>query len=332
MFSRGSPELSPSGRVGDLTELLRACLVAPRAPEEQAAAFRPRPSPLWRASDALPHMRQLVCVLPDGSPLPAFLPQLGAEEPDSVLRARAALSSTLIAGLELPRDGVLALDQDAAWTPVRVRRRTNAEPETARRELPLGKLPARVDVQQKLQRGRGPGPCRTSPAHHGRRRGRRELRDQQGQDEPVRPASVGPEKDIAQRIAQPVGDPALRQMVVPVVDHVAALAEAPQIAQPVVLRVVVEMRGGQDHPRRAHLDRLDERGPAGRPATAVAPGLTQRIEPSSIGEAADRGAVRPLAALALAAGALEADASADLRPMRRIEPAQFGSDRHRPGF
>jgi transposase len=34
----------------------------------------------------------------------------------------AALSSTLIAGLELARDGVLVLDQDAAWTPVRVRR------------------------------------------------------------------------------------------------------------------------------------------------------------------------------------------------------------------
>jgi len=54
--------------------------------------------------------------------LPAFLPQLDAEQPDSALRARAALSSTLIAGLELARDGVLALEQDAAWTPVRVSR------------------------------------------------------------------------------------------------------------------------------------------------------------------------------------------------------------------
>ena len=122
VFARGMPELSPTGRVGDLTELLRACLVALRVPEEQAAAFRPRPPPLWRASDALPRLRQLLGVLPDGSPLAAFLPQLGTEEPDSALRARAALSSTLIAGLELARDGVLALDQDTAWTPVRVRR------------------------------------------------------------------------------------------------------------------------------------------------------------------------------------------------------------------
>jgi chromatin segregation and condensation protein Rec8/ScpA/Scc1 (kleisin family) len=52
---------------------------------------------------------------------------LGTEEPDSVLRARAALSSTLIAGLELARDGVLALEQGAVWTPVRVRRRDDHE-------------------------------------------------------------------------------------------------------------------------------------------------------------------------------------------------------------
>jgi segregation and condensation protein A len=122
VFPRGSPELSPAGRVGDLTELLRACLVALRVPEEQVAALRPRPPPLWRASDALPRLRQLLGLLPDGSPLQAFLPSLGSEKPDSGVRARAALSSTLIAGLELARDGVLALEQDAAWTPVLVRR------------------------------------------------------------------------------------------------------------------------------------------------------------------------------------------------------------------
>ncbi len=87
------PELSPAGRVGDLTARLRACLVALRVPEEQAAAFRPKPPPLWRAGDALSRQRQLLGVLPDGSPLQAFLPQLGTEQPDGALRARAALSS-----------------------------------------------------------------------------------------------------------------------------------------------------------------------------------------------------------------------------------------------
>ncbi|HXR90773.1 MAG TPA: hypothetical protein VN750_10895 [Steroidobacteraceae bacterium] len=146
VFARGSPELSPTGRVGDLTELLRACLVALRVPEQQAAAFRPKPPPLWRASDALSRLRQLLGVLPDGSPLQAFLPQLGTEQPDSALRARAALSSTLIAGLELARDGVLALEQDAAWTPVRVRRhenRTGGQPCVSR--WPEGKDDARMN-------------------------------------------------------------------------------------------------------------------------------------------------------------------------------------------
>jgi segregation and condensation protein A len=121
VFARGMPELNPAGRAGDLTELLRACLVALRVPEEQAAALRLKPPPLWRASDALSRLRQLLGLLPDGSPLQAFLPQLGTEEPDSEVRARAALASTLIAGLELARDGVLALEQDTAWTPVRVK-------------------------------------------------------------------------------------------------------------------------------------------------------------------------------------------------------------------
>ena len=127
VFARGMPELIPAGGVGDVTELLRACLVALRVPEEQAAAFRPKPPPLWRASDALSRLRSLLGVLPDGSPLQAFLPRLGTEQPGRALRARAALSSTLIAGLELARDGVLALEQEAAWTPVRVKRRDDRD-------------------------------------------------------------------------------------------------------------------------------------------------------------------------------------------------------------
>jgi hypothetical protein len=35
------------------------------------------------------------------------------------LRSRVAVSSTLVAGLELARAGTLALDQDAPWTSIR---------------------------------------------------------------------------------------------------------------------------------------------------------------------------------------------------------------------
>jgi segregation and condensation protein A len=107
-----------SGRVGDITELLRACLIALRVPD-QADAYRPRPPPLWQVSDAIARMRQLLGALPDGSPLMDFLPTVGGAEPGRTLRSRVAVSSTLVAGLELARAGTLALDQDAPWTSIR---------------------------------------------------------------------------------------------------------------------------------------------------------------------------------------------------------------------
>jgi segregation and condensation protein A len=110
------------GRVGDITELLRACLIALRVPD-QADAYRPRPPPLWQVSDAIARMHQLLGALPDGSPLTAFLPTVDGTEPGRALRRRVAISSTLVAGLELARAGSLALDQDMPWTPIRVQHR-----------------------------------------------------------------------------------------------------------------------------------------------------------------------------------------------------------------
>jgi segregation and condensation protein A len=128
VFARGRPELVLSGGgAGDLTELLRACLVALRVPEAVAETYRPRPPPLWRVTDALARLDTLLGELPDGSPLTAFLPAIGGEDPGRTLRCRAAVSSTLIAGLERARDGALALDQSAAWTPILVRRLAGRE-------------------------------------------------------------------------------------------------------------------------------------------------------------------------------------------------------------
>ncbi len=44
--------------------------------------------------------------------LEGFLPALATERPDVDLTARAALASTLLAGLELARDGALTLEQE----------------------------------------------------------------------------------------------------------------------------------------------------------------------------------------------------------------------------
>ena len=123
VFARGCPTPGLSGRGSDVTALLRACLVALAVPEAHAAAYRPRPPPLWRVSDAIAHVRRRLAALPDDTPLAALLPPIDGDDPRKALRYRAAVASTLVAGLELARDGALALDQDAAWTEIRVSRR-----------------------------------------------------------------------------------------------------------------------------------------------------------------------------------------------------------------
>jgi segregation and condensation protein A len=73
---------------------LRACLPVLRVPEAQAVALRPRPPPLWTANDAIRQIARLLAVLPDDSPLAAFLPKIGRDAPKRPLRCRAAIAST----------------------------------------------------------------------------------------------------------------------------------------------------------------------------------------------------------------------------------------------
>jgi segregation and condensation protein A len=101
---------------------VRACLLALQVPHQQlvqAAAPRPR---LWPPSEAIRLLRARLAAGPDGQPLERFLPALPSG-PHAALRYRAALASTLVAGLELARDDVLTLEQDSAWAAVQVRRR-----------------------------------------------------------------------------------------------------------------------------------------------------------------------------------------------------------------
>jgi hypothetical protein len=93
VFGRGAGQHSDNGgRVGDITELLRACLAALRVPE-QADADRPRPLPFWQVGDAIAHIRQLIGTVPEGSPLTAFLPAVDGAEPGRALRYRVAVSA-----------------------------------------------------------------------------------------------------------------------------------------------------------------------------------------------------------------------------------------------
>ncbi len=55
-------------------------------------------------------------------PLERFLPETPSGRPDAPLQRRAALASTFLAGLELEREGAVALAQDEAFGAVRLAR------------------------------------------------------------------------------------------------------------------------------------------------------------------------------------------------------------------
>jgi hypothetical protein len=56
---------------------------------------------------------------------------------------------------------------------------------------------------------------------------------------------VESKKEIAQRIAPAVGDLALCKMMRPIMQHVTPLAEAFEVGQPVVRRIIIKMRGSE---------------------------------------------------------------------------------------
>ena len=127
VFARGgTAATSHAGRGGDLTDLLRACLVALQVPPDQAAAVGPQLPRLWAAGDAIRLMRQRLAGSAGAMPLSDFLPPLADTAPHRALRHRAALASTLVAGLELAREALLTLEQDAPWTTIQVTGRTAA--------------------------------------------------------------------------------------------------------------------------------------------------------------------------------------------------------------
>ncbi len=121
VFARGAPEgfteTDRSRLATDLPALLRAYLGALRR-GAGARRYRPQPMTLWGVQDALRRLGTLLGRLPDWASLDQFLP----ERLGGALERRAALASTLLAGLELARDGTLRLRQDAAFGPILVRK------------------------------------------------------------------------------------------------------------------------------------------------------------------------------------------------------------------
>ncbi len=60
-------------------------------------------------------LRRMLPTLPEGAALEHVLPATADNTPDPLLQRRAALASTLMAELELARQGSTTLDQDAPF-------------------------------------------------------------------------------------------------------------------------------------------------------------------------------------------------------------------------
>jgi segregation and condensation protein A len=121
VFARGAPEdfavTDRSRLLLDAAGLMRAYLAALRR-GAAGTSYRPAPVALWSVQDALARLSALVGELPDWSELERFLPDMMR----TPLERRSAVASTLLAGLELARGGVVRLRQEAAFGPILLRR------------------------------------------------------------------------------------------------------------------------------------------------------------------------------------------------------------------
>ncbi len=122
VFQRGVPEEFTETDRSKLRLEMSGLLSAYLAARRRAGAkqqYRPKPMLYHSVQNALERLARLVGSLPDWSSLEAFLPE-GLQDG---LPRRAALSATLVAGLEMAKDGRVMLRQDARFAPILVRAR-----------------------------------------------------------------------------------------------------------------------------------------------------------------------------------------------------------------
>ena len=129
VFARGGvPTRAAAERAADLPALLRtyARLMGPLPEQEKEDVYRPCLLPLWHVPDALARMEKLLPellgaapddttslwrFLPDREMLDALAAAAGSAGEDRTRPCRSAVASTLVAALELARQGRLTLAQ-----------------------------------------------------------------------------------------------------------------------------------------------------------------------------------------------------------------------------
>jgi segregation and condensation protein A len=126
VFHRGIPEefteTDRSRLRVEMTGLLSAYLAARRRAGAKMQ-YRPKPMVYFSVQNALERLQRLIGSMPDWSTLEGFLPEGLADG----LPRRAAMSATLVAGLEMAKDGRLSLRQDERFGPILVCSKTEGE-------------------------------------------------------------------------------------------------------------------------------------------------------------------------------------------------------------
>jgi len=97
--------------------------------------------------------------------------------------------------------------------------------------------------------------------------------------DPIRPLEKIPECEPPSE-----GKPPLRQMIRAIMKEVAALAQRPKITQPVDRRIVVQMRGGQNHLGLPGLKQSDQIRRRDRSSPSIKPVPRLRMLPTPPGQ------------------------------------------------
>lgn len=122
VFARGAPErlvaVDRSRLAADVAGLMRGYLAAARRGAVRQG-YAPQRVPMWTMAEALARLERMLGLGVSGTwtALERFLPTV----PGDAVQRRAAVASTLLAGLEMARREQIELRQDAAFGPIYVR-------------------------------------------------------------------------------------------------------------------------------------------------------------------------------------------------------------------
>jgi segregation and condensation protein A len=129
VFARGQPEIFGNsvegGQAIDLVEFLWASLALfdDETGPDTTDVYRARPFELYQVAEARDRILRRLAAIPHGAPLARFLPDppdIAENAAREKLRRRSAWSSTLIAGLELAKQGDVVLGQGEDFEPIHV--------------------------------------------------------------------------------------------------------------------------------------------------------------------------------------------------------------------